>query len=91
LGYQLLEIWVLHRSSRDAPSSPVTGFEALIGADAEVVQPFSSTGPQSRCLGRVRIGSESWNAELVAEAIRKTAVGDQVRVVGAAGMLLKVV
>jgi membrane protein implicated in regulation of membrane protease activity len=91
LGYQVLQIWVLRRSSRDAPSGPVTGLEALIGADAEVVEPFDPTGPKSQRLGRVRVGSELWNAELVAAASREAAVGDHLRVVGAAGMLLKVV
>jgi membrane protein implicated in regulation of membrane protease activity len=90
LGYQLLGLWHLHRSSKGMPRGPVTGLDALVGADAEVVEAFKRSGPAGPVLGRVRVGSELWQAELVANTGRPAAVGDRVHIVGAADMLLKV-
>ena len=90
LGYQLLESWHLHKSFKGLPRGAVTGLEALVGTDAEVVEAFERSGPVGTALGRVRIGSELWKAELLTDADRLAAVGDQVRIVGVTGMLLRV-
>ena len=90
VGYQLIQWWVLRDSLRRIPKQPITGPTALVGADAEVVEGFKRSGPTAPALGRVRIGSELWQAELVTNLDRMAVVGDQVRVTGIAGMLVKV-
>jgi membrane protein implicated in regulation of membrane protease activity len=90
LGYQLLETWHLHRSFKGLPRGAVTGLEPLVGTDAEVVEAFKRNGPAGAALGRVRVGSELWKAELVTNADRLADTGDQVRIVGVTGMLLRV-
>jgi membrane protein implicated in regulation of membrane protease activity len=90
VGYQLIQLWDIHRSSKDMPRRPITGPEALVGAAAEVVEAFARRGPTTPALGRVRIGSELWRAELPAESEHLASVGDEVRVVGVSGMVLKV-
>jgi membrane protein implicated in regulation of membrane protease activity len=90
VGYQLLETGHLHRSSKGLPHGAVTGLEALVGTDAEVVEAFKPNGPAGVPLGRVRVGSELWKAELVTNAGRSADIGAQVRVVGVTGMLLRV-
>jgi membrane protein implicated in regulation of membrane protease activity len=91
LGYQVIEIWVTHRAFKGTPGGPVTGLEALVGSNAEVIEAFRRSGPDSPAFGRVRVGSESWQAELSTNTGRLAEVGDHVRIVGASGLLLKVV
>jgi len=90
LGYQLIQLWVLHQSANKMPRGPVTGLGALVGTDAEVVEAFKRGGPTAPALGRVRIGSELWRAELAATADRMAGVGEQVRVIGVRDMTLTV-
>lgn len=90
LGYSLMQLWVLHRSSRGMVRRPATGADAFVGSDVEVIESFHPRESGSSALGRVRSGNETWRAELLDGAGRLPAVGDQVRVVGAAGMTLRV-
>jgi len=90
VGYQLIQWWDLRQSAKKIPRQPITGLSALVGADAEVVDGFKRSGPAAPALGRVRIGNELWQAELVTNLDRMAAVGDQVRVTGVAGMVVKV-
>ena len=91
LGYQLLGIWVLHRTSKSRPPGPVSGTAALVGTDVEVIEAFSRRGTESPPLGRVRVGAETWQAELTANTPRLATVGEHVQVVGVSGMVLKVI
>jgi membrane protein implicated in regulation of membrane protease activity len=90
LGYQLIESWVLHRSTQGR-SDAITGLDALVGTDVEVVEAFRLSGPAGPGIGRVRVGSESWQAELVDSSGRLAAVGDRLHVVGTSGTSLKVI
>ena len=90
LGYQVLEVWVLHRSSRSRPPGPVAGIDALVGTDAEVVEAFRRSGTAGPPLGRVRVGTETWQAELAGNSPRLAAAGDHVQVVGVSGLVLRV-
>ena len=88
--YQVLESWELFRSFRRVPSNPTTGAEALVGSQGEVVESFKRIGPERAVIGRVQIGSESWEAELIDGGGDLAQVGEHVSVVGASGSLLKV-
>ena len=90
VGYQLLQTSHLRRSTKGLSRGAVTGLEALVGTDAEVVEAFKPNGPAGVALGRVRVGNELWKAELVTNAGRSAYIGDQVRFVGVTGMLLRV-
>jgi len=90
VGYQLIQWWDLRQSAKKIPQQPITGVTALVGADAEVVEGFKRSGPAASALGRVRIGNELWQAELETNLDHMAAVGDQVRVTGVAGMVVKV-
>ena len=90
LLYQALEFWGTYRDGKRAPQGPATGLEALVGSDAEVIEQFERRGPENAAIGRVKIGSESWQAELTDGAGRLASVGDHVSVVGIAGSILKV-
>jgi len=89
LGYQVLETWVLHRSSKSRPPGPVAGIDALVGTDVEVVEAFRRSGTESPPLGRVRVGTETWQAELAGNSPRLAAAGDHVQVVGVSGSVLR--
>jgi membrane protein implicated in regulation of membrane protease activity len=88
--YQVIELYVLHRGSRDTSSAPIMGIEAYIGRTVEVTESFLRTEPAAPAYGRVQVGSESWRAELVSSPASLALVGEQVLVVGAAGFLLRV-
>ena len=89
-GYYVIEFWVLHGSFKQVPRTAVSGLSALIGSEAEVVEAFTRREPGHPLLGQVRAGGELWRAELTENPNRLVEVGDQVRVVGAEGLLLKV-
>jgi membrane protein implicated in regulation of membrane protease activity len=89
-GYYVLEFWVLRDSSKRIPRTPITGLDALIGSEAEVVEAFTRRETGHPLFGQVRAGGELWKAELTADPARPAVVGDRVRIVGVAGLLLKV-
>jgi membrane protein implicated in regulation of membrane protease activity len=89
-GYLFIQWLSVRKSLGKIPRTPVTGLEALVGAGGEVVEAFTRSDPTSPARGRVRIGSELWQAELAADGDRLATVGEEVRVVSATDMLLKV-
>jgi membrane protein implicated in regulation of membrane protease activity len=90
LLYQALQFISLVRSSRSTPRRSITGVEALVGSDAEVVEDFMLRGAERSAIGRVRVGNESWQAQLLDGSGRLATVGDHLSVVGVSGALLKV-
>jgi membrane protein implicated in regulation of membrane protease activity len=91
LGYQLMEMWVLHRSCKEMPPGPVAGVEALVGSEAEVIESFRRSAQDGALAGRVKVRGESWKAELPAETPRLATIGEHVRIVSVSGLVLKVV
>ena len=90
LGYQVIQMWSMRKSLEQIPRRPITGRDALVGAEGEVIEPFYRNEPAAPPLGRVRIGAELWSAELVGDTARLAAAGDRVRVVDVNGLVLKV-
>jgi membrane protein implicated in regulation of membrane protease activity len=88
VGYVLIQWWDIRKSRREMSRGTAAGLSALVGTYAEVVEAFTHSGATMPARGRVRIGSELWEAEL--DNGRLAAAGEEVQVIGATGLLLKV-
>jgi len=87
--YSMIEWHVLWKSERRG-SAVVSGVEAFIGRDAEVIEPFQRSFATSPLIGRVRIDGESWRAELGDQAAAELQRGDMVRIVAVDHGVLRV-
>ena len=93
--YQVLVILIRHSSFGTKRSGRVTGVEPLVGSDlvgsdAEVIETFRREGPNRSAFGRVRVHGESWQAELSTSTGDVPEIGEQVRIVGRSGLVLRV-
>lgn len=91
IAVTLLVAWVakdvvLYPFVRSAYERTPGGVAALVGAEAVVVSPLA---PRARSRGRVRIGAETWRAELE-EGSGPLAEGTRVIVTSARGLTLVV-
>ena len=90
LGVRLLFGLLLGLVSRRALRSPVvTGREGLIGRTAVLRREFRAGG-DGFLRGKVRLGSETWNAVPVDPATARLPAGDEVEVADLAGLTLVV-
>jgi membrane protein implicated in regulation of membrane protease activity len=62
--YVILEFREMIRANREAPRTPVSGPESLVGRKAKVQGSFQLAQDGRKLVGRVLVDGETWSAEL---------------------------